>query len=66
MSKNLYIAATEPQSGKSVIALGLMEMLSRRRARLGFFRPVVNRAEPPDNDLALIAARVALAFRRRD
>jgi phosphate acetyltransferase len=60
MSKNLYIAATEPQSGKSVIALGLMEMLSRRRARLGFFRPVVNRAEPPDNDLALIAARYNL------
>ena len=29
MSKNLYIAATEPMSGKSLVALGLMEMLSR-------------------------------------
>ena len=29
----------EPQSGKSVVALGLMELLSARVERLGFFRP---------------------------
>ena len=60
MSNNLYIAATEPMSGKSLVALGLMELLSRRRARLGFFRPVVANAEPPDNDIALIAGRYGL------
>ncbi|MEJ2522122.1 MAG: phosphate acetyltransferase [Gammaproteobacteria bacterium] len=60
MSNNLYIAATEPQSGKSVIALGLMEMLSRRRAKVGFFRPVVAAAEPRDKDMALVAARYNL------
>ena len=48
MSSNLYIAATEPMSGKSVVALGVMELLSRRQARLGFFRPVVARADAPD------------------
>ena len=31
----------EPQSGKSVVALGLMELLSPRVDRLGFFRPIV-------------------------
>lgn len=60
MSRNLYIAATEPMSGKSLVALGMMELLSRRRARLGFFRPVVAQAEPLDNDVALIAGRYGL------
>lgn len=60
MTGNLYIAATEPMSGKSLVALGLMELLSRRRARLGFFRPVVAHGEPPDNDIQLIAGRYGL------
>jgi phosphate acetyltransferase len=64
MSNNLYIAATEPMSGKSLVALGLMELLSRRRARLGFFRPVVAQLEPPDNDILLIAGRYNLEIGR--
>ena len=60
MADNLYIAATEPMSGKSLVALGVMELLSRRRARLGFFRPVVARADAPDNDIELIATRYGL------
>jgi len=60
MSNNLYIAATEPMSGKSLVALGLMELLSRRRARLGFFRPVIASADRPDNDIRLIAERYGL------
>jgi phosphate acetyltransferase len=60
MSRNLYIAATEPMSGKSLVALGIMELLSRKRPRLGFFRPVVAQAERPDNDIQLIAGRYGL------
>jgi phosphate acetyltransferase len=60
MSNNLYIAATEPMSGKSLVALGLMELLSRRQARLGFFRPVVAQADRPDNDIQLVAGRYGL------
>ncbi|MDV7402167.1 AAA family ATPase, partial [Arthrospira platensis SPKY1] len=60
MADNLYIAATEPMSGKSLVALGVMELLSRRRARLGFFRPVVASADAPDNDIELIAKRYGL------
>ena len=55
MARNLYITAMEPRSGKSVVALGLMELLSARVERLGFFRPIVpsrpadpaDRADPP-------------------
>ena len=54
-ARNLYVTAMAPESGKSVVALGLMELLSRRVERLGFFRPIV--PEEPDPQLELIRAR---------
>jgi phosphate acetyltransferase len=60
MANSLYIAAVAPGSGKSVVALGIMEMLSRRIRRLGYFRPVVPSAEEPDNNIRLIKARYHL------
>ena len=60
MANNLYIAAVAPGSGKSVVALGIMEMLSRRIRRLGYFRPVVPSAKEPDNNIRLIKARYHL------
>ncbi len=41
MATSLYIASLEPRAGKSVVALGLMELLSARIERLAYFRPVV-------------------------
>ncbi len=60
MADRLYIAAMEPGSGKSVIALGIMEMLSRKIRRLGYFRPVIPSAKEPDNNIRLIKARYQL------
>jgi phosphate acetyltransferase len=56
MARNLYITAMEPQSGKSVVALGVMELLKPRVERLGFFRPIVPSAEP-DPQIELIRQR---------
>jgi len=42
MSKNIYITALEPQSGLSLISLGVMEFLVRNLVRVAFFRPIVN------------------------
>jgi len=42
MSKSLFLTSTDARSGKSAIALGLMEMLKRKIAHVGFFRPIVN------------------------
>jgi phosphate acetyltransferase len=44
-----------PASGKSIVALGLVELLSRRVSRVGFYRPIVQ--ADPDNDLELIRSR---------
>ena len=62
MANSLYIAAMEPGSGKSVAALGLMEMLSRRIRRVGYFRPVVRSAKEPDNNIRLIKSRYNLGL----
>ncbi len=58
MSNCLYITATEAQSGKSAVALGVMEMLHRRIGRVGFFRPIINVTdeEEHDNDIELISS----------
>ena len=60
MANSLYIAAIEPGSGKSVAALGIMEMLSRQIRRVGYFRPVVPSAREPDNNIRLIKSRYNL------
>jgi phosphate acetyltransferase len=58
LAQNLYITAMEPQSGKSVVALGLMELLSTRVERPGFFRPVV--PSEPDPSIELVRRRYRL------
>lgn len=62
MINNLYISAIEPNSGKSMILLGIMELLSKRIRRLGFFRPMIHAGTQPDNDIELISSRYHLEF----
>jgi len=57
LAKSLYIVGIEPRSGKSVISLGVMEMLSRRIRNVGYFRPVIPSDRLPDNNIKLIRAR---------
>ena len=45
MPQNLYIATIEPGSGKSLVALSVMVLLSSRVQRLGFFRPVIREGD---------------------
>ncbi len=47
MVTSIYIAGTQAQSGKSAVAVGLLDQLSRRAGRVGVFRPIV-RAGGPD------------------
>ena len=41
MSKAIYIATIDQNSGKSIITLGLMSILIGKTARVGYFRPIV-------------------------
>ncbi len=42
MTKSIFIATTEPYSGKSLIALGLVNMLLGKTKRIGYFKPIIN------------------------
>ncbi len=50
MSKSLYITPTETRSGKSLIVLGIMQLLLRDIRMVGFFRPIINPPETSDKD----------------
>jgi len=53
MERNVYLTAIEPGSGKSAVALGVMEALASL-GRVGYFRPIVAGGAEPDNDIELI------------
>jgi phosphate acetyltransferase len=61
MALSVYVAGVEPDSGKAVVALGVMELLAGRAGRVGFFRPVV---EPGGGDrlVELMRTRYGLPF----
>ena len=54
MARSIYIASPEGHTGKSTIALGLVDMFVRRVERVGIFRPVVRGGSERDNVLELL------------
>lgn len=50
MSKGIYVATIEPNSGKSVVVLGLMRMLLGKTAKVGYFRPIVEDTKTGEMD----------------
>jgi len=65
MAKNLFITATETRSGKSAIALGVMELLIRNVGRVAFFRPLIHGApdgKKIDNDICLFSSYFKLGI----
>ena len=60
MTHNLYITGMEHGSGKSIVALGLMETLSGKAGSAGFFRPIVPAGPGRDEQIELIRTRYSL------
>jgi phosphate acetyltransferase len=50
MSKGIYVATIEPNSGKSVVVLGLMRMLLGKTAKVGYFRPIIEDLQDGEMD----------------
>ncbi|MBU1002327.1 MAG: phosphate acetyltransferase [Proteobacteria bacterium] len=68
MTKSLYITATESRSGKSAIALGVMQMLLTDLRNVAFFRPIINDnvGGRPDHDINLILSHFNLEIPYQD
>jgi phosphate acetyltransferase len=45
MSKAIYVTTIESNSGKSLISLGLLRMMLTRSAKVGYFRPIINKGK---------------------
>ena len=42
MTKAVFIATAEPYSGKSIVVLGLINMLLGKARKIGYFKPIIN------------------------
>jgi phosphate acetyltransferase len=51
MNRSVYIITPSNQSGKSIISLGLMQMLQRTTPRVAFFKPVIEDKTEKDNHI---------------
>ena len=56
----IYIMSSEPQSGKTLAALGIMEALAGRLHRLSVFRPLVREGDEQDRLINLVSTRYSL------
>lgn len=50
MSKAVYVATSESHSGKSLVSLGLMQVLLGKTAKVGYFRPIVDKTPKGEID----------------
>jgi len=61
VANSVYIAALDAGSGKSLVALGVAELLTRQAGVIGVFRPVVREGAEPDRLITLLRRRFAPA-----
>ncbi|QNE40537.1 phosphate acetyltransferase [Hymenobacter sp. NBH84] len=53
MTKTVFIATAEPYSGKSLIALGLVNMLLSKAQKVGYFKPIIDASPREKKDIRL-------------
>ena len=51
MTKTIFIASAEPYSGKSMVALGLVNMLLGKAKKIGYFKPIINSSPTDKKDV---------------
>ncbi|MDQ0895233.1 phosphate acetyltransferase [Agromyces ramosus] len=61
MAHRIYICSAEGNTGKSTVALGTLDTLSRRATRVGVFRPIARSTAERDYVLELLLAHEAVA-----
>lgn len=54
MSRNIYVTSPEGETGKSTVALGIVNLLGRTIGKVGVFRPVTRAADGSDYVLQLL------------
>jgi phosphate acetyltransferase len=60
MPESLYLATNENATGKRLVALGVMELATRRFDRVVFFRPIIRSQAANDQSIQLMRSRYQL------
>ncbi len=50
MNHSIYIATTDSYSGKSLISLGILQMIMRKTPKVGYFRPIIDDYHDDEKD----------------
>lgn len=50
MNRSVYIATTSPDSGKSLVSLGILQMVMRQTPNVGYYRPIIDDVEEDIKD----------------
>ena len=58
MASSIYVASAEAGAGKTLVALGVLELAARRGGRVGFFRPIVRHDAARDPSVRLVIDRL--------
>jgi len=68
MTKALYVATLESHSGKSLVVLGLMQLLLGKMAKVGYFRPVIDdlKTGGTDNHINTVVSHFGLDIQTED
>jgi phosphate acetyltransferase len=67
MTNAIYLSTTEPYSGKSIIALGLVNLLSAKTEKIAYFKPVIGSASSgKDRHLDMISSHFNLDVPYKD
>ena len=45
MIKTVFVASTEPHAGKSIISIGLVNMLLGKAQKIGYFKPIISQSQ---------------------
>jgi len=62
MARNVYVASVEGHTGKSTVALGLLDALRGRYERVGVFRPVARTVAEPDHVVELLRSVASVSI----
>ena len=54
MNHSVYVITSSAQSGKSIVSLGLMQMLKRTTPNVAFFKPLIENKNVVDNHIDTI------------
>jgi phosphate acetyltransferase len=66
MTNAIYLTTIEPYSGKSIIALGLVNLLASKTEKIGYFKPVISKDAEKDRHLDTISSHFNLNIPYQD